>query len=270
MELPLMEDASPEERAYWEPISRETTASMRDHCLPFTTPISREISATEGELAGSGSYLEYRGRRLLVTNEHVVRAWQAHRFAHQFNGSADVLAIAPPLGMDAFPVDAAVCEVSETVWRHAPHRALALAESRLATRHAPVPGELLFVCGYPRARSVCLFGTLFSSATPLLTQEYAPPPIDDVPPNEFVMPHSPGRTQSVEPGTQELTYPGGMSGSLVWNTRRIECLRQGREWSPEFADITGLLCRWDDKIPALFVLRVEILREFLNLHVSTP
>ncbi|MBA8845725.1 hypothetical protein FHW02_003811 [Ochrobactrum sp. RH1CCR137] len=57
---------------------------------------------------------------------------------------------------------------------------------------------------------------------------------------------------------------GGFSGSLVWNTRYLECVSAGREWKPEQAVVTGLLRRWDTSTKTLLAWRVEHLRAWLE------
>jgi hypothetical protein len=57
---------------------------------------------------------------------------------------------------------------------------------------------------------------------------------------------------------------GGFSGSIVWNTRYLECKSAGREWTPDQAVVTGLLRRWDTTTKSLLVWRVEHLRAWLD------
>ena len=267
MEIAHKDDVSPEQRAYWDQIFQQTTLAMKAHCLPYVTPISRELSETEGELEGTGGYIEFAGKQLLITNEHVLREWDRQPFAHQFDGHEDVFRLQTPLGLEPHPVDAAICEITGALWQSRPHRAGMVPAARLAARHDPLPGELLFFCGFPQQRSRLAFGYLASRGTSMLTQEPPSPPIDDLHPNYFAMPYAPERAQFAETGGIPLSNPPGLSGSLVWNTRRVECMTQQREWSPELAQVTGMLCRWDSAVSAVYAVRIEVLRGFLERHV---
>jgi hypothetical protein len=257
----------PEQRAQWDRICQETTLAMKVHCLPYVTPISRELSPTEGKLQGTGNYMEVAGKRLLITNEHVLRQWKRQRFAYQFQGCDDVFPLPTPLSLEQPPLDAAICEIPDSLWQAGSHHSSAVPATRLAERHDPVRGELLFICGFPEQRSEFWFGQLTSRATPLLTQELPSPPVDGVHPYTFVMPYVPERAQFAEAGGVPLSLPPGLSGSLVWNTRRVECLIQDREWRPDLAQVTGMLSRWDSGISAIFAVRIEVLRDFLTRHV---
>lgn len=42
-----------------------------------------------------------------------------------------------------------------------------------------------------------------------------------------------------------LPKPSGMSGSLVWNTRFVECCNEGKEWTPGYAD-AGMIWFWSN------------------------
>lgn len=269
MEIVHRDDVSPEQRDEWDLMCQQTTLAMKAHCLRYITPVSRKISETEGELEGSGAYIEFAAKRLVITNEHVLRDWQRRQFAHQFGSCERVFRLAVPLGLEPHPVDAAICEIPDALWQAHLHQAGVVPASRLAARHDPLPGELLFFCGFPQQRSQFLFEHLTSRATPLLTQELPAPPIDDVHPNYFLMPYVPERVQFAEPGGVPLSTPPGLSGSLVWNTRRVECMAQNREWSPALAQVTGMLCRWDSAISAVYAVRIEVLRAFLERHVPS-
>jgi hypothetical protein len=83
-------------------------------------------------------------------------------------------------------------------------------------------------------------------------------------PNYFLLIYSPEKAQWVDPGNKVgLSDPHGLSGALVWNTRRIECLAQNKEWTPDLAQVTGLLCRWDSPTSTVMAVRIEVVLDFL-------
>lgn len=256
-------------RERWHQMVRETTLSMLDHCMRYVCPISHAITKDEGQLEGTGSYIEWGDRRLLITNEHVLKDFERRKFAHQFHLCEDVFELAKPIALEKHPVDVALCAIPEDLWQSKQHAAEAVPQERFATLHRPAPGELMFVTGFPERRSRFLFGNLFSRATRLVTQEHPAAVVSDLHPNYFSVAYAPEKTQSVDPAnTVPLSTPEGMSGSLVWNTRFVECLKAGQQWSPDLAQVTGMFCRWDSTTSSVLAVRIEVIRDFLQRHMS--
>lgn len=270
MEIAHRDEVSREKRAWWDAVCRDTAEAMQDYCLPYVTPISHAISNDEGALKGTGGYLEFAGKRWLISNEHVLGDWEIHQFAHQFHGCDDVFGlVGAPTGIEKHPVDTAIWHIPDDVWNARLHQAVAVPSSRLAHRHAPVPGELLFVMGFPQQRSSFYFNTLASRATQLIAQERNPSTVDDLHANYVLVGYSTEKAQTVKlSGGASLSQPPGMSGSLLWNTRRVECEVEGRSWTPSMAQVTGMLCRWDPQLVSVQAVRIEVIREFLERHIS--
>jgi len=267
MELGHIDGIDPQARASWKALFRETAQAMQDHCGNFITPISRVADDDWGELEGTGGYVEVAGKRLLITNEHVIRDFRTHQFTHQFFECEDIFKLTAPLAIEAHPVDAAICAIGDAVWGYRPHTANVVPFKRFANRHQPVPGELFFFAGYTKSRSKPLYKYLESRATPLLTQELRAPYPADLHANHFMLSYPPARAESVDPRiTPNLPNADGLSGSLVWNSRRIESLMQGKQWSPEMAQVTGLLCRVDTPTLSVLAIRIEIVLDFLKRH----
>jgi hypothetical protein len=266
------DDVDPQTRAWWDAFSLETTRAMQDHCMRYITPISYSTSDNEGRLEGTGAYIEYRRKRLLITNEHVIRDWRKRQFGHQLLGCNDVFRLSKPTALEGYPVDAAICMIDDKVWNSQPHAAEPVPLSRIATKHQPAPGELFFLSGFPGERSGFVFETLISHATRLVTQELPPGMmIPGLHPNYFTLNYPVGKAQSVDPNnTIPLSLPPGLSGSLVWNTRRVECHAQGKEWRPELAQVTGLLCTWIQNPPYVVALRSEMMLDFLRRRAARP
>ncbi len=171
MEVVHRDDVDPKTLASWSTIERETTLAMQDHCLRYVTPISEAVEYEWGQLEGTGGFISFGGTRLLLTNEHVVEDWRTRQFCHQFYGCDDVFKLSPPLAFKKHPIDAAVCEIKDEVWSMRAHGAEIVPPERIAEKHQPVPGELLFFTGYPERRSKSFHKLLISRATRLVTQE---------------------------------------------------------------------------------------------------
>ena len=155
----------------WEQISENTARQMVEHIKPFTTPISRVLSESEGEHLGSGSYFEIEGNKYIITNEHIAKHLSKTSLAHQFYKSEHVIRLTNPAYTIPPPEDVAVSRINDTIWGICKHEAMAIPFNRFAKKHAPFEHELLFFAGYSGERSKFLFGHLFTPGTPYLTQE---------------------------------------------------------------------------------------------------
>lgn len=269
MEVVHRDDVGPEMLSKWTAIGEETTLAMQEHCMRFVTPISEAVEYEWGLLEGTGGYIGFGGKRLMLTNEHVLEDWRTKQFCHQFHGCDDVFKLGDPLALEKHPVDAAICEIKDEVWRMRTHAAEVVPPERIAAKHRPATGELLFFTGYPEKRSKSFHKLLVSRATRLVTQELPGPPIPGLHSNYFSLIYNPEKARSVDPANAiSLSDPHGLSGSLVWNTRRVECGRQNRPWSPELAQVTGMLCRWDSSTSTLIAVRIEVILDFLKRRAT--
>jgi hypothetical protein len=262
-------DVDPETLAKWTAIEEGATLAMQDHCMRYITPISEAVEHEWGQLEGTGGYIHFGGNCLLLTNEHVLENWKTRQFCHQFHGCDHVFKLGDPLALEKHPVDAAICKIGDEVWGMRTHGAEVVPAERIAEKHEPAPGELLFFAGYPEKRSKSFHKLLISRATRLVTQEWRGPPIPDLHPNYFSLIYNPEKARSVDPANNiALSDPHGLSGSLVWNTRRVECGMQNKPWSAELAQVTGMLCRWDSSTSTVTGVRIEVILDFLK-HRAT-
>jgi hypothetical protein len=244
----------------WDEVCRETTQAMAAYVPQFMTPISHEITDAEGrlegELDGTGSYLNIGNATFLLTNEHVAARLAQWRLCHMFNGSDQVFAVRGNFASVSQPVDAAIARVDMTNEAAA---AGAVPLSLYANSHQAIEGELLFIAGYPGQRSAFWYGTLISPLTPYLTQEdVEQSKVLDA--RHFAVPWLPDRARSVSSGSPGLSLPPGMSGSLVWNTRRVEFHQSDQPWSPQEARVTGLVFSWSTCKNWVYATKVEYLR----------
>lgn len=261
----------PTNDADWEIECGTVVRAMQSFVAPYVTPISKVISDDEGRLLGTGSYIEMLGQRLLITNEHNVKALETHSLGLQLHGNDGVFKLhnsAPGL---ALPVDCAYSLISDHIWSTQaelqPHQARAVPGSRIAIAHMPVENELLFFRGYAGENSKFYFDTLLSTATSYLTRET---PLLAGWGNarfHFALHYPPTKAISLDPRFT-LPVPKGFSGSLVWNTRYVECVTQGIPWSPEEAQVTGIVWGWPPETASILCTRVEYLRSFLTTALA--
>jgi hypothetical protein len=76
--------------------------------------------------------------------------------------------------------------------------------------------------------------------------------------------HYPGTAIEVEGGIEkELPHASGMSGSLLWNTKYVESMRDGVEWSPSLARVCGVLRGVVTNPNLVIATRIEAIRPVL-------
>ena len=247
----------------WEQISDSTVTCMLEHIKPFSTPISRVISETEGEHLGSGSYFKVEGRRYIITNEHVARKLNYNSLTHKFYDDDNILKLTNPAYTASAPIDVAISRIAEESWNFCVHKSLAIPINRFAQKHNPIQHELLFFTGYSGERAKVLFGNLITAGTPYLPPECPfPTGVDGADPKfHFSLFYKPDLARSVD-GNSHLPNPHGFSGSLVWDTKRIACLKAQKEWSPELAEVTGIVWGWPSSDACILATKVE------HLHVE--
>jgi hypothetical protein len=260
-------DVTPAQREEWERQVARVDAAMREYTKPFVTPISRVLNDEKGEhgkLEGTGTYVQFSGRRFLLTNEHVAEALGKHPLAHQFLNCDDVFRTTNPFLSVSLPFDVAISSIDQAAWVHSPHNALAIYEEKWAVAHGAPKGEIFFFKGYAGEHSDFHFNHLISNATSYATQEVRLP--EDDPRFDsrfhFALDYRPDRAIALEKN-RGLPDPHGFSGSLVWNTRFVDVSTARKDWSPHCAVLTGLVWGWPSNAACLVATRAEHVRSCL-------
>ncbi|WP_264549178.1 hypothetical protein [Flavobacterium sp. N2820] len=252
----------------WLEICNDTLVRMEDHVESFITPIwkYRDEDENDIKLHGSGSYFENSQGQFIITNEHVAKYNQDYRLTHSFKGSNDILNIRKPFISDLLPIDVAICKIEKVAWSEHKCEGEAIPIKRFANKHSPVEGELLFFAGFSGKRSKIVFDNCFSRGTPFLTQECTfPENIEHADPIYHIsIPYPPELVETREPSVP-LPDPHGFSGSLLWNTKRIECQRKEIEWDPSMAEVTAIIWGWPSSSVCILATRIE----HINLEEMT-
>lgn len=244
---------------------------------PFVTPISGALADKTATHVGTGGYIEWRKKRLLLTNEHVAREVAKHSLARKCFDSPDYLHINNPFAVAPAPLDLAVSPVDDR-WNANVHSAMVFPDHRFEAKHAPLQREFLFLMGFTgeKAHYSPSFEMLFTTGTPYLTQEYDEtlepedtrrqikhPDFD--PAYHFAMHWHPEATTPTDGKSSSIPLdPHGMSGSFVWNTRLVEFSQRGETWTPGVARLTGILWGWDTSDRFLFATRIEHVTALLD------
>ncbi len=253
----------------WKLLCADTTERMSEHVQQFTTPISKVVSSEYGKHHGSGSYYENNGKKFIISNEHVLRIMTNTTLTHKFYDNDNIYKLINPPKLIKEPIDIGISKVDEDIWNKHPHNASALPINRFALKHEPETHELLFIAGYSGERSNFAFNTLSTPGTPYATQE------TDFPLNvggadqkyHFALFYLPEKVESVSANAKPyLPDPHGLSGTLVWDTKLVKCLNEGRTWQPEYAVVTGILWGWPSSDGCVLATKIEHFRDQLLIY----
>ncbi len=244
--------------AEFQIICDDTVKAMSTHVEPFTTPISRVLSDTHGVHHGTGSYFQAGCVKFLITNEHVITSRANNPLTHKFKGNDTLFVITNPALIVKAPIDVAIARIDEKIWKENSYSAAAIPLSRFAPTHAPVQYEILFFAGFSGQLSKFFYGHLITPGSPYATQESPfPKAVKEADSKyHFSLFYPPDLARSVD-GKSSLPDPHGFSGSLVWDTKRVECLQTGKEWSPDMAQVTGIVWGWPSNAVCILATKVE-------------
>jgi hypothetical protein len=194
--------------------------------------------------------------------EHVFERQRSEPLAYKLEGCERFIRLEGSGYGYPKPIDAGVRTVSKQTWVECAGRSKAVPINRIATLHAPVMDELLFVRGYASANSLFVYDTLRTDGTCYLAKVASLPEHSDVS-SRFHFALEYRRAAAVQVfGERGLPTPFAMSGSLVWNTAFVEASQAGKAWSPGYAKVTGLLWSWPDE-HRIVATRIEYVRSFL-------
>lgn len=247
----------------WKAISSQVTDAMNAHVKAFVAPISTSMGAA-GRHVGTGNYVMQRGRRILLSCEHVLVVGRHCRF----DGSTKVWDHQGECFYDK-GIDTAFIDISDNAWDATPHGAHTVPYGRFAARHETIGHEeILFFRGYAGENSQFMVDTLGAIASGYGTQEVKGTGDETY----FEIFWQPAMMQLTAGTSEEVRSrvkyndPRGFSGSLVWNTRYVETTRAGKVWSPSDAVVVGMVQQWLPDAKRIRVLRIEHARLWLDRH----
>jgi hypothetical protein len=254
---------------------REVQRDMTDHLKSSLSEIFfPKMKGSDILENGTGTFVDVDGVKILLSNKHVIENEGLHHsfpeYGRYVRGSYLRYAI-------NWPVDVGANQISEDTWAMYGEGAVAIPLSRFALKHETFSHEILWTAGYPGARVKQLAAT-YTVAQMLPTQEYIFR--DGEVPHELFNPmyhfgvgYSPEKAQSIDESTVStspgLSIPPGLSGSLVWNTMRLQCFYEGRKWDPSMALVTGIIWGWPSR-DYLIGTKVEYFRDFLTSVSQLP
>lgn len=273
MEFNLHPDEPAMSQEQTRALFEEVQHRMAAHVVPSLTEVYFPGSPGEPFENGTGAFVAVDEAKLLVSNDHVIRN---AGLVHSFQGSDRFFAAAQRRYGVEYPVDVGAAQIDPQVWAGDGGGAQAIAFARFAERHETVPYEILWMGGFPGARVKQLHEVKFAVCEATPTQEYlfhegtgAHESFD--PHFHFAVYYSPGNAIRIEsaPSSPGRSVPPGLSGTLVWNTRRLERHYAGAPWTPDLAVVTGIVWGWPGA-NYLIATRVQHFRQFLLQAAAAP
>ena len=242
----------------WDEICDNVLRKMSEHVEPFLSPIRKFKVEDDVRPHGTGSYIVHQNRQFLVTNEHVARFRMTNRLTHSFCENEKIFILRNKFVSLEAPVDVAICEIDREIWDAEASSAQAISLNRFAEVHVTDDEELLFFAGFSGQRAKEVFGTLISRGTPYLTRECTlPESVKEANADyHLAIPYSSALVRTSDPSVP-LPDPHGFSGSLLWNTKRMECLRREIEWDPSMAKVAGIIWGWPSSAACILATKVE-------------
>ena len=249
--------------AEWNAALPKITDSMTTYMKKYRTPVFID-HGDHGEPWGSGSFVELGGRKYLLTNEHVaVARRRGLSLGVRFDEADDLLCLVGDHSEMPWPWDLALIPISDTGWTAFTHCSSAIQLDQIAFAHMPSEGEIFAFAGYAGERTEFWYGTMIFGATSSLSKEADVPKHPDVDARfHFALSYRPDRAIAVV-GAHGLPEPHGLSGSVVWNTGFVEAKIRGIEWTPDLAQVTGVVWGWPSSDGSIVATRSEHLRSFL-------
>lgn len=246
-------------------MAQEVREVMERLVKPMTSPL-----LTEGEMdqvpIGTGSFVSIRGSKYVLTAEHVVRDL-SHRMgvlrgALYLPSENDFFTRSAPFTSAPFPVNLAFARI--------PTANSVMSLEQVDEMWSPVEGELLFALGYPGSAAGRTDAIIPSNERRVLFDSY---PLTSV---ALIAQQNVSRVASRSRHNPDLHFtfqygafsldgqptpnPRGLSGTLVWDTKRIWAHRAGQPWQPEMARVCGMLHTEYVEDDFLSAVRIEHMR----------
>lgn len=239
---------------------------MKDRTAPHLAAVYGALSESEGELVGSGTFLDLWGEPWLLSADHVLRLRTARLLDDSLkyvtlacsggDGEVPVVLGAPCFGWRA-PFDVAATPVLGPL----PSDRHPLPARYLARSSAGVEEAILFVHGFTGAQSLNLSTGVVSRSLPYLSGPGGTSSATWFDPKvHFTVAYDALGLINERGASAEFVKAGGLSGAAVW---AVNGYADVEGWSPERARVVGVATHWDQDNRLLIATRIEVVRELL-------
>lgn len=261
----------------WDRATARVTDDMTQHVGNFAAPLILSEEDGFGTACGSGTYVSFGLDTWILTAEHVIsRVPAGGRLAHLPRSGGQYNAAFGKPEFAKWPVDAAALPIyPDEDFLPDSDRITA----RVAKAYAPTEGECLFFYGFPGFRVerndprlkdkliVSYYGELNMFGKPVLSQATGADvhiSASNFDPVRHVAINYPAvAPQSSDNAMAPLPNAAGMSGCALWDTKFLKCALEGRPWSPELAEICGVVWAVLDDPEVVFATKIEHVRAAL-------
>lgn len=250
---------------------KEIVDAIWDFVDKFICPINLvpqdDNRTPPGDHHGTGWFIQKNGDPQLCTCEHVAREQVAGTLGYAPTGGDFGVSVGSSFSLYPHPVDFAIANLSKT-WHLISHSGQCIPQALFDQKHQPVTGEYLYLQGFPGADSKPFFEQHNVKGLGAYMHEVEPPSeiYSENPPFKtgyhICMAWSPANATPLTEDAESLSVPGGLSGSLLWNTRYKEAVEHGREWSIDDMRVTGIVWGASSKAGVITATPIE---HILNL-----
>ncbi|TIM38173.1 hypothetical protein [Mesorhizobium sp.] len=221
----------------------QVTRDMTNHLARYRTPVFKD-HGDHGEGWGSGSFIEINGSKYILTNEHVATTRHSGaRLGFQLADQDKLVLVQGDHVEHAWPLDLALLPVSEAGWTSLKHGSRAIQADQIAAAHTAAPTEIFAFSGFAGKGSFHFDTLLFRATTSVSREVELPADTRWDSRLHFGLDYRPDLATTVV-GNDGLPNPRGFSGSAVWNTRYVEAKIKGLDWTPDLAQVTGVIWGW--------------------------
>lgn len=221
-----------------------------------------------GDHHGTGWFIEKNSEPQLCTCEHVAREQAIGTLGYAPTGGDSGVSVGSLFNLSQHPVDFAIANLSRT-WGLISHSGKFIPQSLFDQKHQPVFGEYLYLQGFPGADSKPLFEQHNVKGLGAYLHEVDPPNeiLSEKPPFKsgyhICMAWNPANAIPLTEVSDGLSVPGGLSGSVLWNTRYQEAAKQGRQWSINDMRVTGIVWGASSKAGVVAATPIEHMLKYL-------
>lgn len=251
---------------------KEVVEKVWDFVDQFICPVhlipKDDKRSPPGDHHGTGWFIEKNGDPQLCTCDHVARDQVKGILGYAPTGCDSGVSVESQFSLSPHPVDFAIANLSKT-WELISHTGKPITQSFFDQKHQPVAGEYLYLQGFPGADSQPLFEQHNVKGLGAYLHEVEPPTeiFSEKPPFKasyhICMAWSPANANPLTVAAGGLSVPGGLSGSVLWNTRYKEATEQGRQWTINDMRVTGIVWGASSKAGVVTATPVEHILKFI-------
>jgi hypothetical protein len=241
--------------------------ALRDFCRKVTTPL---LVDRDGEVLpiGTGTFFLFSSAQYVLTAAHVAAKSEGGPVLHCPELDSRFFRTGP-FSVEGRPFDLGLARASS---------ARSLRPNALDTECAPVEKELLFTLGYPgstarRTEPITatnlkrpFFDTFPVEPASFIVQEIDRPEERGFDPSIHIAFKYPDEMRHEAGALRAAPNPGGLSGSLLWDTKRVRAWRNNTPWTPGLARVCGVLLSDFAEDQFIKAVKIEHVRNVL-LHL---